>query len=367
MKKILLFSRDPGGANTIIPLIEPLQSQGFDVKLYGKDSALDKYRQYGFLGENILDKINGITVQELSSFLVREKPDVIVTGTSEDDMTEKYLWKAAEVLGITSYVILDQWTNYARRFSTHTSPNDLFYMPSKICVMDEYAQQEMIKTGIDAHRIIVTGQPYFDLVQKIKNSFSADALMIVKKSFNIMPTDFVITYASEPIQSICGEAYWGYTEHSIFTHLLQSLEKVIGMSEKKIMLIIKIHPKENIDNFDILIEEFKHPSINIVIDKKTRQWDIMMISDLVCGMSSMFLLESVLLGVPMLSIQIGLKRENPFILDRLGAVKSIVQQNHLVEALQKIVLEGQFPQSQFTVLPNATDRVIHQIGRVCQN
>lgn len=39
MKKILLFSRDPGGANTIVPLVSEL-SKKYSVMLFGKDKAL---------------------------------------------------------------------------------------------------------------------------------------------------------------------------------------------------------------------------------------------------------------------------------------------------------------------------------------
>src|SRR4030065_819068 len=101
--KILLFSRDPGGANTIFPLIDPLKESGFLISLYGKDFALNRYKQSGFEGKNIMDEISFITVESLISFLKANSPDFIITGTSENDFTEKYMWKAAEQLHIPCF------------------------------------------------------------------------------------------------------------------------------------------------------------------------------------------------------------------------------------------------------------------------
>jgi len=56
-KKILLFSRDPGGANTIFPLVGPLKKKGYSVLLYGKDIALKIYSDHGLSGLNIKDFI----------------------------------------------------------------------------------------------------------------------------------------------------------------------------------------------------------------------------------------------------------------------------------------------------------------------
>ena len=57
MKKILLFSRDPGGANTIIPLHHPLVAQGYDVVLWGKDVALSRYKEAGLPVKDIMSQL----------------------------------------------------------------------------------------------------------------------------------------------------------------------------------------------------------------------------------------------------------------------------------------------------------------------
>ena len=48
--KVLLFARDPGGANAVVPLAPILAERGHQVLLYGKDAALKQYLVYGQAG-----------------------------------------------------------------------------------------------------------------------------------------------------------------------------------------------------------------------------------------------------------------------------------------------------------------------------
>src|SRR5574344_2059702 len=126
MKKILLFSRDPGGANAIISLVDKLK-QSYEVILYGKDSAIHKYEENHLQYIDLSTEIENISLGNLEDFVDRIKPDLIITGTSADDMTEKYLWKVCEKKGIISFAILDQWINYGIRFSKYSvSEIDLY-------------------------------------------------------------------------------------------------------------------------------------------------------------------------------------------------------------------------------------------------
>ena len=154
--KILLFARDPGGANTVIPLHHPLVSQGYHVLLYGKDTALDKYRNAGLSFADIRERLGDTLIPDWLDFLGEEKPDLIITGTSAEDPSEKHLWEAARSQGIPSAAILDQWENYGIRFSPYpVSKSHLYekdpshpYLPDHILVMDNVAAQAFSDLGI---------------------------------------------------------------------------------------------------------------------------------------------------------------------------------------------------------------------------
>ncbi len=351
-KKILLFSHDPGGANILIPLVKPLKAKRYQVRLFGLGPALKKYSEFGLKGKNILNFIDNIKIPKIKSFLKKENPKLILTGTSAKDKTENHIWKAAADLRIPSFAILYQWLNYKKRF-----PN----LPTKIFVMDKFAKEEIIKEGFDKNKIIITGQPFFEILLKKKNQkFRLNKL---RSSLNLSSKDFLITYASEPISQDYPKSYWGYTEQSILREIYETIKKITPLSTKKISLVIKLHPRETLNNYKKIINYLKKNSINIIVDKDHRPLDLILASNLICGMSSMFLIEAVILGKPIISVQIGLKGKNPFVLDRKRIVKSILTPKALYKELKTAIVENKLPQYNFSVIKNPVKKVIDQIER----
>lgn len=370
-KKILLFSRDPGGANTIIPIVMPLKEKGYETKLFGKDVALEKYLKADLSSFDIMNYIKNTDLINIEKFLMQEKPDFIITGTSADDFTEKYIWKAAEKLGIPSFAILDQWINYGIRFSKYKTSeireynNDKkhHYLPSKILLMDDHAKNEAVKNGLEPSRIIVTGQPYFETIIKKKEKTSSETIKKIREKMGIDETSFVITFASEPVSIDYNnsENYWGFNERTIIKETLESIKMVSSGYRKKIYFIIRPHPREDIDSYKDLILLFKNEKIDFIVDRNSDSWDLILTSDLILGMSSMFLIESVILGKSVISVQIGLNRENPFMLDRRGILKSVLDKKTLLYQLKSIIIENKISRCNFDVVKNPVDNIIYQM------
>jgi hypothetical protein len=359
-KKILIFSHDPGGANTVIPLVVPLLDKGYNVRLYGKEVALERYRQSGVDGINIMLHLHVVTLESVEQFLLQESPEFIITGTSAEDFTERYIWKAAERLGIPSFAILDQWVNYGIRFSPWGLSNSADYegnpqhpfLPSRIIVMDEFAREEMARRDIIVRdHILPLGQPYFEtLFIRQKSLPPVDDL---RKRLGIFEDEFVITYVSEPLSHDYGEEpdrgeYWGFTERTIFRVLLESLGNIVELSGKKVRLIIKLHPRESQDNYDDLIRQ-QLQGVTVTLDHSGDPLEMIHVSDLVCGMSSMMLIEAAIVGTPILSILIGLRRESPFVLDRLGLLCSARSAAEVEGRLTKALSGNVALRRQFTV------------------
>lgn len=362
-KKVLLFSRDPGGANTIIPLVSKLE-QKYEVLLFGKDIALQKYEQNQLSFQDIKKEYNNINIDSMKSFLKKYNPDFIITGTSADDNTEKYLWKAGEALDIPSFAILDQWVNYGIRFSKYSVSQAAEYqknkihsfMPTRILVMDKYAKREMLLEGIPEEKILVSGQPYFDCfieqMEKINQDMVLKCKEIIKSENNP-----VIVFVSEPICKTYGENrnYWGYTEETIFQEFHTALKKVTEQLHQKVKVLIRPHPKEELEEWNDRLENTKY--ISYEIDKDLDGKVVIKMADIICGMSSMFLIESVLCNKNIISIQIGLKKENPFVLDRKGVIKSILSGEELERKMQYF-LKGEKEQYQWDVPDCAVEKVI---------
>ena len=352
-KKILLFSRDSGGSNVIIPLIKPLKRRDYKVFLFGKDIALKNYRLRGYKGKNISSVISIINVDNLVKFLMKEKFDFIITSTSGDDYTERYLWKAAEIVKIPTFAILDNWINYGLRFSEYDQPRLEEYnrskthgfLPTKILVMDQFAKTKMLKLGFDNSRILISGQPHFDYIYSKKKVYTEKTIQKFRRKIGCQEEELLITYISEGISKSYNENnpnkhYWGFTERSILINLINVLTKICQNSNLKVKLLIKLHPaNEDLNVFKDILQS-NNENISFIVKREIDPFLLMSSSKVICGMFSMFLVESFIFGCPILSILIGLKRENPFILDKKGVVKSILNEETLYEKLKELIIKN---------------------------
>ena len=373
-KKVLLFSNDPGGSNTIIPLVSPLKKKGYKVLLYGKNTALKKYEEYNLKGKDISKAIDMITVATIEKFLKKTSPDFIITGTSAEDMTERYLWAASSKLGVPSFAVLDSWMNYGIRFSEYkigqielfNKHKQCLYLPTKICVMDNFAKKEAILDGIEKNRIVVTGQPYFQMLLKhAKNKkYIRNQL---RNRLNISPGSFLIVFVSEPLSTNYTadnnhQRYWGYDEKTTFKNIYKSLEKIIKANKNlKIHIIVKLHPREDLHSYDTIINNFKQKtslSAQTLSNNTIGNWDLIQSADLICGMSSMLLLESVLLEKPILSVQIGLKRVSPFVLAKRNIIKTVTSQKQLIKVFKLLLAKNKKPHYNFKVIKNPDRNII---------
>lgn len=352
-KKILLFSRDSGGSNVIIPLINPLKNRDYEVSLFGKDTALKIYLKRGFEGKNISSVISIINVDNLVKFLKKEKFDFIITSTSGDDYTERYLWKAAEIVTIPTFAILDNWINYGVRFSEYDQPRieeynrskNHIFLPTKILVMDQYAKENMLKLGFDNSRILISGQPNFDYVYSKRKSYTEKTIQKFRSEIGCQKEEVLITYISEGISKTYNENnpnkhYWGFTERSILINLINVLTNLCQNLKLKTKILIKLHPStEDLNVFnDILKPNIEN--LSFIVKREIDPFLLRASSKVICGMFSMFLVESFIFGCPILSILIGLKRENPFILDKKGVVKSILNEETLYEKLKELIIKN---------------------------
>jgi UDP-N-acetylglucosamine 2-epimerase len=375
MKKILFFACDPGGANAIIPLLKPLARQG-KILIFGKGAALKKYQANGLRGGDIDKYLNPINTATVLRFLQKQSPAIIVTGTSANDMTEKYLWQASEQLRIPSLAILDQWMNYGIRFSRYglkdikkySQDKQPQYLPTKILVMDDYAKQRLVKEGIAKEKIVATGNPYFEQILKSKNSFTKGKINKLKRSLGVRKNDIVVLFASEPLTLSYGDSkkYWGFSEEETLLAIINSLNELMVKTHRGITLLVKLHPKESLNRFNRLLKDLIDNKINIIIEHSRSSLALIMTADLVCGMFSMVLQEAVMLNKPIVSVTIGLKRKTIFVLDDMGLAKSVLSRKELSSQLEKIIIKKQFSKINLITKRQAIARVIKEIKKYAQ-
>lgn len=363
MKKVLIFARDPGGANAVIPLVNKMK-QRYDVIVYAKHFALKRMQAEQIKCLNIENEVTVFDENGVFNFLKKIAPDILITGTSLDDYTERFLWKAADSLSIFSFAIIDQWMNLGIRFSKYNYTQiDLYkntyehsFLPDKIFVMDDLAKEMIMKEGVPEEKVLVSGQPYFETVrEKYTNA------LVYKKKGDVLN----IVYVSEPIIQDYDEGdesklFWGYNERTNFENLYVSLTHILKGSSKKVYLTVRPHPRESVDGWKKIISSKINENIILNCDTENDSFYILKNADLVCGMSSMFLLEAAICEVPIISIQIGLKQDNPFILDKIGSVKSKLTKEEL-EADLKNAINGDYYKFDFEIKKNAADDIVKYV------
>lgn len=372
---VMLFSRDPGGADTIIPLVTPMIKSGYKVKLFGKDYALKKYSDSGLSGKEIGSASESTDLAYLSRIIDSEAPDILITGTSVDDMTEKYLWKAAEKSAVRSVAILDNWVNYGIRFSKYGLGESALYLsdrshdflPDRIFVMDETARDAMISDGIPSEKVIVTGQPHFEWLRDRTAVLTDSAVNIKKDAGNGCSS--VVTFVSEPFSQVYGSqekasAVIGFNEYDIARQTALSLEKAAKKADVRIALIIKLHPKEDLHKYELLEKEFtRSQSIKIIVDGSSTSIDLIAASDAVVGMVSMALVEAAVLGKPVLSVRIGMKGQDSFILAMNKACLNARDTRSLDEAADLLVSNKADGLAKFEVIKDPVERIIAFLRR----
>lgn len=364
MKRLLLFARDPGGANVIQALATGLL-KSYEGLLYAKDVALERFQKAGLQVKNIEQEVEAISIEQMEIFLKSKQIDLVVTGTSADDRTEKYLWKASEHLNIPSIAILDQWINYGIRFSKY-GVNQMEdyeknrrqeYLPTCICVMDAYAKEKMEEEGVPSDKIKVTGHPYLtEFVQAVGKVNEADRQEFREKFGK--NTEKILLFASEPICKTYGSSssYWGYDEETIFECFKEQLEQVAAQIPFAVSVVVRPHPKEDLDKWQKRLKDSSY--VSYFLDRQTDYKVAMCSVDGVVGMSSMFLLESTLCGKPVISIQKGLKpeRENPFILEKIGVLKSARTSEQIRTEIREL-LQNEKKAAAWNIPMNATENI----------
>jgi len=367
-RRILIFSRDPGGTNAIMPLIEPLRAFGNQVSVYGKDAALSIYRKQNIDCSNICDIIPSGTQNETDEFVRKTRPHLIVTGTSSEDFTERHLWKAAERTGIASFAVLDQWTNYRLRLISeggdpmNERATSELIVPSFFFIMDEFARKEMCALGLAREKLVVSGQPFFDYIRKTGDRFTPGEIEELRRELTGTHGGLVFVFASQPIASIhrkngVPEDYWGYTEETVLKSVAGCLSRLTEEMAVKVTLVLRLHPKDESNVYQDALAKCPN-SIKVVVDRETDSSLLLKAADLIIGMFSMLLLEAAILERRFISVQIGLKRENPLIFDRMGLVRSILTEKELDKTLRGI-LNGekrQGPNLKFEF--GATERIV---------
>jgi hypothetical protein len=277
--------------------------------------------------------------------LSESRADLLVTGTSYNgiDLEKKFI-TAARKLGVPSLAVLDFWSNYATRFSD--AEGNLAHVPDRIAVMDDRAHDEMVAAGFDARQLVVTGQPALDDLISYKKAHTNERRAAIRATLGVKDDERLILFASQPLASVFGDnaerpLYLGYTEFTVLDALVSSLESIAEHRAKQVTLLIRPHPRENSQAF----EDQSSDSIRIVVSSDGDSREMVLASDLVAGMTTMLLVEACFLGVPVVSLQPGLRTADPLPTNRTGLSRPVYSTDEFESVIEGLLFDESMRQN----------------------
>ena len=118
--------------------------------------------------------------------------------------------------------------------------------------------------------------------------------------------------------------------------------------------------------FDRCIKRYTLPAnLGITIEQDILPQVLISISNIVLGMSSMFLIETAIMGRPYRSVQIGLNRkEDPFMLSRIKITKTIFSFQSLQESLRSIAKGEEIGHNEFAIVRRGTDNILNLVDLI---
>lgn len=261
--------------NSTVSYADSIAYYGFSMKdlinNLGKDKA---YKVF-----NIYDRRLMLPIESMKKILEKEKPDVVVVTTMHRFEAATIL--AAKELGIPSIKIEDLVGNVQMPFPDKIQVKDqeeydqmisrgflskqlviesdlnepdikayrekvykiyLDMQPTRICVLNSFVKDKLIKDGKVPESIIVTGQPSFD---RLKQYVDIDKNYYIKK-LGLNPGKPIFSFMSQPL---------GDRE--------DTLRKIItGLKEMpNIQFIIKLHPNEDGKVQRMILEEMNYNAV----------------------------------------------------------------------------------------------------------
>jgi hypothetical protein len=329
---IVVICGDAGGANAVAPVIEALRGEGcVSVKALAYRQACALWTKRGIDYQQIEDSI---THAEIDSFLLVENVVLLLTGTSFYPSLENKFVAAARENGLLSLAILDYWSHYGLRFSD--TDGNLVYMPDRIAVMDKMASDGMLAAGFDPSRIIITGHPAFDSLTLCRSAFTSANRKEFRDELGVRPEELLVLFASQWITYLQPKDpfYPGFCRESILLALINALDEIAEQKHCEIALVIRPHPREMDESF-----EFHSRAIRVLVSRTGETRDLALASDLVTGISSVFLVESCYLGCLTVSLQPGLRLPDALPTNHLGFSRPVYREEEIKSVLEDLLFD----------------------------
>lgn len=369
VSKVLVAAGDPGGAAAVAPVMFGLHGLGYRLACVAREPAHTMFHSSGICSpvqrEGSLAEVEDIMLDTLRT----HHPDAVLLGTSAVHGVETALLRSARRLDVPTICVLDSWTNYLQRFQVPGEADlPAAHLPDVLTVTDEFAAAEITAAGIPSDILRVAGQPAFDeWIEETAAPGWSELRLDVRRALRVDDSEKVVVFFSQALDLDYGSPgsprYRGYDQHSALRALRNALGSLPGT-----VLAVKPHPRE----LSAPYEQMKARAgerISVVpsFDAKSLTAG----ADLVVSMTSVTLVQAVLAGKPVISLQPGLVVEDACILGRMGVIRPVLEETRLPDTIEVALasassdIVGKLPATWTD--GGATKRVMREVERLMVN
>lgn len=368
--KILATSWHPGGINPIIPVIKKIRQNSLaDLVVVGHEFSEKILKDAGIDYNTIQNYfLPDVSVNSMRRLLHQTNPNLILTGTSAQngtqDVIEQTITLAAKEKQIPSISVLDVWMSYYQRFSDIYTNEKFKFLPTKIAIMDKYAEAEMLKEGFPNDKLVITGNPHFDGLEEKANSFTNEQKEKILAEIGLNKEIFIFYAANVWEQYKQEYGFWDLENIQLINNSINNLPTDYKQTTG---LIVKLHPRTPPQDLEKINEYIKEQEGTRLVTG-IHPHDLILASDLTLTPNSTVGFEAVYMHRPCISIQPGLKTKDYLeILTQNNLIPVGYTAKDCVNLIQRAVTNGNYRKdlvnqaSSFRTDGKATQRVTNLV------
>lgn len=374
-KKIVAASWHPGAANAISPVIKRLINEGkISVVTIGHQFSEEIFQSKGIDYRTVASYgLRDVSVDSMIQLLQVESPDLVFIGTSTQDddnkdVIEQTLTLAARVTGIKSLAVLDFWASYSLRFNDIYTGERFKFLPDKIAIMDQIAQQAMLDEGLDKERLVVTGNPHFDGLPNKARNFTEDKIQATRQKVGLS-ADLLLLYAGNAFKK--ERKALGYWDLDIIDLINETMEVLPEEQGRKVGVAVKLHPRVPDDDLASIDQYIKRNSEGMIkLVRNIGVQELVLASDLTLISTSTVGIEAAYMRKPCISVQPGLKGKDLLIISEEGIIPVGYTIEDCKALIKKAILDSEYRvrllerASDFRTNGKATERVTKLLYRM---
>lgn len=342
MTRILFYFQQVGGANALWPLIDEWEGQ-FEIVIGGRPRISDHLKLKGAGPADGPAPERGHAAADY--WLQDIAPGILITdtidlGRAPDTCFGCSLWRAARRRAIPSIAYVDCWWGYRQRFfppGETQAPG----LPDTVAVIDRTAAMQAMELGLEEERVRVLGSPLFAELRTRRAGLKNDEQAAARRKLGLPQDTFLVLYVSQPFSAGFGTgADWGFSPASVLKDVIGVLGGAGEEVRRRLTLLVLMHPEDAGD--DLFLAGAAPAGVAVEFRRGGVPHDYLLASDLVCGSFSILLTEAVILGIPVLSLQPGLRRDDILITNLRGATLPVRTDHELKTHFLRAVVDGDY-------------------------